>query len=222
MPRYEPLPSNANTANTAPEPPRYQPLNVENPNPPSAPLRHTTRQRSPFNCTCFFDVLDPCIRNANNIIPDKKKVAGYLSGFLFGIAWWIFIDGAVFNAVKSSNPDSKMNTLAVEDWIPGILSTLALFVVNLIDRESLSADDSAYESGNVAMKARACAFSGIAIAFGSIGGALAIFSLKYVIPGYEGDALYLGQAIAAQSILIFASSMVLWFGKNSTDGQISL
>jgi hypothetical protein len=81
--------------------------------------------------------------------------------------------------------------LAVEDWIPGVLSTVALVIVNLIDRESLSADDSAYDGTNVAMKARAFAFMGITIALGSLGGALAILSLKYIIPGYQGDAMYL-------------------------------
>jgi hypothetical protein len=27
-------------------------------------------------------------------------ITGYLSGLLFAIGWWIFIDGAVFNAKK--------------------------------------------------------------------------------------------------------------------------
>jgi hypothetical protein len=106
------------------------------------------------------------------------------------LGWWIFIDGAVFNSVKAT-PDAHFQTLAVEDWIPGVLSTVALIIVNLIDRESLSADDSAYDGTNVAMKARAFAFMGITIALGSLGGALAILSLKYIIPGYQGDAMYL-------------------------------
>lgn len=84
-----------------------------------------------------------------------------------------------------------MNTLTFEDWIPGILSTFALLVVNVIDRESLTADDFSYDGTNVAVKARLCAFGGITIALGSVGGALAILTLKYIIPGFKGDALYL-------------------------------
>jgi hypothetical protein len=61
----------------------------------------------------------------------------------------------------------------------------------MIDRESLNAEDEAYDGSNVAVKARACAFFGITIGLGSIGGALAIFSLKYIIPGIEGDGFYL-------------------------------
>ena len=59
-------------------------------------------------------------------------VSGYASGFLFALGWWIFIDGAVFNAVHSAHPSvpgrQPFQTLAFEDWIPGILSTLALFM----------------------------------------------------------------------------------------------
>jgi hypothetical protein len=84
-----------------------------------------------------------------------------------------------------------MIPLSGEDWIPGILSTFALILVNLIDRESLGADDLAYDGNNVAMKARAFAFFGITVALGSLGGALAILSLKYIIPGLSGDAMYL-------------------------------
>jgi hypothetical protein len=120
--------------------------------------------------------------------PTKKAITGYTSGLLFALGWWIFIDGAVFNAVRRQD---NWQTLAVEDWVPGILSTMALLIVNMIDRESLSADDSAYDGTNVAMKARGCAFTGITIALGSLGGALAILSLKYIIPGYQGDAMYL-------------------------------
>ncbi len=70
-----------------------------------------------------------------------------------------------------------------------------------------------YDGSNVAMKARGCAFAGITISLGSAGGALAILTLKYIIPGYAGNAMYLGVCITLQNFLIFISSMVFWFGK---------
>ena len=93
----------------------------------------------------------------------------------------------------------------------------------MIDRESLNAEDDHYDGSNVAVKARACAFFGITVALGSLGGALAILSLKYIIPGLSGDEMYLvtifnkGQAITVQNFMIFISSMILWFGRNSHD-----
>jgi hypothetical protein len=70
-----------------------------------------------------------------------------------------------------------MNTIAFEDCIPGVVSTIALIIVNLIDPEtffefnySLSAEDFMYDGSGVAWKARFCAFLGVTMALGSIGG----------------------------------------------------
>ena len=117
---------------------------------------------------------------------------------MFAIGWWLFIDGIAYN---HSHPNPSI--LAFEDWIPGITSTIALIIVNLIDRHVLSADDYEYGSDGVAWKARAVAFFGVTLALGSIGGALAILTLKYIIPGVHGDGFYLGQTIALQSFFIF-------------------
>ena len=46
--------------------------------------------------------------------------------------------------------------------------------MNLIDKDRLTADDFAYSGSHVASKARACAFFGVTVALGSIGGALVI------------------------------------------------
>ena len=42
----------------------------------------------------------------------------------------------------------------------------------MIDKERLNADEYSYSGGSVASKARACAFFGVTVALGSIGGAL--------------------------------------------------
>ena len=81
----------------------------------------------------------------------------------------------------------------------------------------MGADDSLYDGSNVAMKARGCAFAGITMALGSVGGALAILTLKFIIPGFEGDSMYLGICITLQNFLIFISSMIFWFGRNQEE-----
>ena len=97
--------------------------------------------------------------------------------------------------------------LVLVDVTDSIIYNLLLFYysVNVVDRESLNADDSAYGGSNVAIKARAIAFTGIAMGFGSIGGALAIFILKFLIPGRIGDALYL-VSIISKAITFLQSS----------------
>ncbi|TPX57874.1 hypothetical protein SpCBS45565_g08136 [Spizellomyces sp. 'palustris'] len=125
-------------------------------------------------------------------------LALYLKGRTldFAIGWWIFIDGVVFSSTR--DPPLPVQ-IRFEDWIPGVLSTIALII------DMLSADDSSFSGTNVATKARGCAFVGVSMALGALGGALAVTSLKYILPGYKGDAFYFGICIAAQNFLIFVS-----------------
>lgn len=131
MPRYEPTPAEqesllpqAGPPASAPAPARYQQLGVEsNPTPYSRNPR-----RSPFVCAGCTNALFPIVHDLfNHLIPSRKAITGYFSGFLFALGWWIFIDGCVYNSVKYV-PGSNMNTLAFEDWVPGVLSTIALIV----------------------------------------------------------------------------------------------
>ncbi|KAI8905998.1 hypothetical protein EDD86DRAFT_193613 [Gorgonomyces haynaldii] len=191
---------------------RYQPLQVD----------AEPRRRNPFYCAGCFGVLSSWLSAiAGPVLPTRQQVTGYTSGFLFALGWWIFIDACAFNGYLLGQGTKDVLTLSFEDWVPGIVSTLSLVIVNMIDRETLGADDFQYESSSVAWKARACAFFGITLALGALGGALAILSLKYIIPGRQGDAFYLGQGITVQNFLIFASSMVLWFGRNSSDDPLA-
>lgn len=169
----------------------------------------SSRVRSPFLCSACLPSF-----STDFVLPDRKMLTGYISGLLFAASWWLLIDAAVLNSVRKLDLDPII-------WLPGILSTVSLIIVNLIDRQSLSGDDNSYDSANVGVKARAIAFVGLTVGLGSIGGALAILSLKFIIPGLEGAAMYLGIAVSVQSFLIFFSSMSFWFGRNSNaEGSI--
>ncbi|KAJ3225109.1 hypothetical protein HDU81_008145 [Chytriomyces hyalinus] len=129
-----------------------------------------------------------------------------------------FICSALFSAcfarVAKLFPSRTM-AVGFEDWLPGILSTISLIIVNLIDKDSLNADDFSYSGSNVACKARACAFIGITMAMGALGGSFAILALKYLMPGLSGEDIYFGVMVTLQNIFIFVGSMTLWFGRNT-------
>ncbi|KAI9349013.1 hypothetical protein BDR26DRAFT_798933 [Obelidium mucronatum] len=146
------------------------------------------------------------------VFPQRAKAVGYSSGFLFALGWWLFVDGLCFAATR---PGGESPHVRFEDWLPGLLSTLSLVIVNLIDKDSLNADDFSYSGSNVACKARACAFIGITMAMGALGGSFAILALKYLVPGLSGEDIYFGIMITLQNIFIFVGSMTLWFGRNS-------
>ncbi|KAJ1334401.1 hypothetical protein BSLG_007556 [Batrachochytrium salamandrivorans] len=189
-------------------------------------------RRSPFYCGGLCLSFRGIFAQSSAILLHlHRQAVGYIAGALFAIGWWLFIDGMAFNGSVAGK--IAVVQTGFEDWLPGIISTLALIMqvvtflayhyVNLIDRETLNADDFEYSGPSTACKARACAFLGVTMALGSLGGALAVLSLKFIIPGISGDAFYLGQAITLQNFLIFLSSMILWFGRNSHDeGAITL
>ncbi len=197
MPRYQRLAGTAESSN-----PDQQHLLTEG---------RRSRTISPFYCPCI-PVLFSTSRFISSL-PNKAEIVGYLSGILFSIGWWTFIDGIVYTSTKETPVPIRF-----EDFIPGILSTIALIMVNLIDRDALNADDFTFSGDHIASKARAFAFVGVTVALGSIGGACALLVFKYIIPGYTADdQVYFGETILVQNILIFLSSMILWFGRNTQE-----
>ncbi|KAI9002740.1 hypothetical protein BC832DRAFT_106691 [Gaertneriomyces semiglobifer] len=206
--------------------PRYQPLSLGSPTTPSTNTNTIPRSTSHSSGSRRRTVLPPALHNClaslsqSPYIPSRSQIIGYISGTLFAVAWWVFFDGILFSATRE--PPVPV-TVRFEDWIPGLLSTISLIIVNLIDKHMLSGDaedswaggSSFASSSSVAGKARGCAFLGVSMALGALGGAAAILCLKYILPGYEGDSLYLGISIIVQNVMIFFSSMVLWFGRNS-------
>jgi hypothetical protein len=102
--------------------------------------------------------------------------------------------------------------------LPGVFSTFSLIIVNLVNKESLSGgSDFGFESDNVAVKSRAIAFIGATMGLGAIGGALTITIIKTILAKKILQASYLGTTVVVSNFMIFAGSMVLWFGRNSFD-----
>ncbi|KAJ3384344.1 hypothetical protein CcCBS67573_g03332 [Chytriomyces confervae] len=182
------------------------------------PISTGTQQRyrpaqSPFICSALFTA---CFARVAKLFPSRTMAVGYSSGMLFAMGWWLFIDGVVYASTRNKD---ELPAVRFEDWLPGILSTLSLIIVNLIDKDSLNADDFSYSGSNVACKARACAFIGITMAMGALGGSFAILALKYLMPGLSGEDIYFGVMVSLQNVFIFVGSMTLWFGRNTGNGS---
>ncbi|KAI8831326.1 hypothetical protein BJ741DRAFT_617318 [Chytriomyces cf. hyalinus JEL632] len=169
--------------------------------------------QSPFICSALFTA---CFARVAKLFPSRTMAVGYSSGMLFAMGWWLFIDGVVYASTRNKD---ELPAVRFEDWLPGILSTLSLIIVNLIDKDSLNADDFSYSGSNVACKARACAFIGITMAMGALGGSFAILALKYLMPGLSGEDIYFGVMVSLQNVFIFVGSMTLWFGRNTGNGS---
>ncbi|PVU94265.1 hypothetical protein BB561_002673 [Smittium simulii] len=138
--------------------------------------------------------------------------ATYFSGAL--VCWWFFIDGLV---VAANTPDFGVS-IGIEDWIPGILATFGMLIINSIDLSSLS-DDNGFEYGasRLANRVKLMLFIGIALIAGGVAGSFAILVIKYINGGEAANkVIYTGLTVVMQTCLVMTSSFILWLS-NRTD-----
>lgn len=109
-----------------------------------------------------------------SLTPSRTKTVGVIAGLFFSIGWWVFFDAFIYTTHGGNETDPAPRVpIRVEDWIPGVVSTLALIIVNLIEKEVLTGEtDDFYSGSHTSAKARLCAFVGLTMALGSICGAV--------------------------------------------------
>ncbi|ORY99326.1 hypothetical protein BCR43DRAFT_489090 [Syncephalastrum racemosum] len=146
----------------------------------------------------------------------KARLIGiYTAGILFALAWWLFIDGVV---TLSLLPDRKVAP-GFEDWAPGIVTTLGMIIVSLIDKEALRGstwDDYA------PLRARLFLFLGFAMMAGGFAGSVSVLTVKYVMHDYDQMNSYLGVMDVAQCSLLMLSTAVLWLSQQSQQEHLQL
>uniref|UniRef100_A0A1D1XQZ2 Vacuolar protein sorting-associated protein 68 n=1 Tax=Anthurium amnicola TaxID=1678845 RepID=A0A1D1XQZ2_9ARAE len=146
-------------------------------------------------------------------LTEKKREAGvYISGGLFAIGWWFFIDAVVYsNYCKSKGENVPI--MNFEEWMCGILSTLGMIIINLINKSHLTTYGSYGYDGN--MYARLFLFVGFAALAGGLAGSFTILILKYIVN--ETPHTYFGVALIIQNLSIMFSTFILWIAQSSDD-----
>ncbi|KAJ1720547.1 Vacuolar protein sorting-associated protein 68 [Coemansia erecta] len=135
----------------------------------------------------------------------------YISGALFTLGWWFFIDGLVL----ARTTESPVH-VGFEDWLPGILCTLGMIITNSIDLQLLrDSDGFGYASSSLAGKAKLTLFIGIALLAGGVAGSITILAIKYIVPEVEPQVLYIGFTNVIQTMSVLLASVILWFVHNS-------
>ena len=107
------------------------------------------------------------------------SVGSLVAGFLFGIAWLVWIDGVAFAAHEGYGVNGV-------HWLPGILQTLALFMVNVINWSALT-EDAFMDEGRGA-KVKCWIFTSFVFAFSGLIGAIWILVAESNAPLAEGEA----------------------------------
>ncbi|PWN89424.1 UPF0220-domain-containing protein [Acaromyces ingoldii] len=175
---------------------------------------------------------------------NKRSAGIYASGALFSLAWWIFFDAVILSAVRSRAPlppdqggpppgdgdgDEWLPpavSVTFSDWIPGLLATLGMIVVNLIDKSilaevggfggmSFGGGGGGFGGDGVQWRARLFLFVGFALLAGGLAGSVTLLTIKYIVadlpPGYE----YYGLASVIQNAAIMLSTVLLWISQST-------
>lgn len=162
----------------------------------------------------------------------KRQLGIYLSGALFALGWWFFLDASIISSMRRRVPkdpsvpyEPPATYITFADWVPGLCGTLGMIVVNLIDKQHLTDVGAAFSFGggggggfsgdSVQWRARLFLFIGFALMAGGLAGSITVLTVKYLVPylpeGYE----YYGVANVIQNASIMFSTVLLWLSQNT-------
>ncbi|KAG4303130.1 hypothetical protein PCANB_000505 [Pneumocystis canis] len=147
--------------------------------------------------------------------PFIRNIGIYTCGILFSSGWWFFIDSILYS--KIVNTGNVHITLI--DWIPLILSTFGMIIINSIDKNKLISNTFIYTEYHIVWKARLLLFLGFSLLASGLAGSLTIFILKYVIHNYPFQTLYMGIENIISNVLIMLSTIILWATLNHENNQ---
>mmetsp|Transcript_16776 Transcript_16776/g.50120 ORF Transcript_16776/g.50120 Transcript_16776/m.50120 type:complete len:164 (-) Transcript_16776:508-999(-) len=144
--------------------------------------------------------------NWDEITATAQQWAPLLSGAVFGAGWWCFVDGLVYSKVV------LQETVPATFWLPGIVATIALVLMNLVPRESLTSEEYSYDEDTLT-KARCWLFMSYLVAFGAVGSAGAVFT-KAVTNHVH---VSMGVGCLLQSGFVLMSALLFWAFRTPRD-----
>ncbi|KAJ7130794.1 hypothetical protein C8R43DRAFT_1025033 [Mycena crocata] len=150
----------------------------------------------------------------------RRTVGVYISGVLFTLANWVFLDACIVSAHAKApwgQPDTPVPVhVTFVDWVPGICSLLGFLVINLIDKDRIRGEDGFGDSRAV-WRARLFLFLGFALMAGGLAGSVTVLVLKYVMPDHAEQFKYYGYANVSQNVALMLSVIVLWMAQNASN-----
>eukprot|EP01104_Vermistella_antarctica_P020543 TRINITY_DN8829_c0_g1_i1.p1 TRINITY_DN8829_c0_g1~~TRINITY_DN8829_c0_g1_i1.p1 ORF type:complete len:144 (+),score=23.81 TRINITY_DN8829_c0_g1_i1:178-609(+) len=133
----------------------------------------------------------------------KREVFSIGSGILFGLGWWILVDGAVYSTFKQD--------FGIEWYLymPAVVATLALMMINVVSLEDMSA--SSLFSEGVEKTVRVWLFFSFTVAFGACAAMLVFVALSLF------DSTYAAVTFCVQPIVVFISALFLLYSRKTSD-----
>lgn len=139
-----------------------------------------------------------------------SSLASLVAGLLFGIGWLLWIDGVAFVGTEYDKAVSGAH------YIPGFMSTIALFMLNLISWEAVSESYSLMEDGGGAF-AKCWVFFAFCLSFAGVIGAIWILVAEMNHPDWEAGSVSVAVRGLLQNLMIFGSSLLFRIARIKSD-----
>lgn len=155
--------------------------------------------------------------NLSNSFSSQALRAGgvYLSGALYAAAFYLILDSALWSRHK--NPSDLH--IGFVDWIPLLLGSLGMAVINLVEKTRLNSGVtfSSEYSGSENWQAKVVLFMGFAFLSGGLAGSVVILVLRYLLHHHSTPVLNMGISNVLSSVSVMASCASLWIAQNLQD-----
>uniref|UniRef100_A0A6B2LPA9 Transmembrane protein 50A n=1 Tax=Arcella intermedia TaxID=1963864 RepID=A0A6B2LPA9_9EUKA len=134
---------------------------------------------------------------------------------MFSVGWWLWIDGHVY-----SNTFAEAGEVTFWHYVPGICSTLALIMLNLVDLKDLGGISWGFAEDGRQTRIRLWFFLSLVIAFGSLIGAVWSASVHW----FDARLPYQwpGVALIVQNVCIFASALLYRFNAPPQESEFNV
>eukprot|EP00877_Chromochloris_zofingiensis_P002392 jgi/Chrzof1/12153/Cz06g23030.t1 len=139
---------------------------------------------------------------------EKAKSYGpIVAGALFGAGWWFWVDAVVCNSHK----------VPADQYIPGIVATLALVMINCIRRDDLQ-DYDPFDDGGFC-RSRFWLFLSYVVSFAAVVGAVWVLLHRYALNPEQAGEIWPGVAGVFQVACILGSGLLFFVSRTPADGE---
>lgn len=145
-----------------------------------------------------------------------RTIGVYLSGAFYALGFYSLLDSALF----SSHGNGSIVHVKFPDWLPFIVSSLGMLIINLVDKARLQGDGSAsfsFGGSQADWQAKVVLFLGFASLAGGLAGSIVILVLKYTVPKFPMPTLGMGILNVVANASVMISCIFLWAAQNIED-----
>jgi len=146
----------------------------------------------------------------------RGDIMAYLSGVIFATGWWLWIDAHAW--VISINGGNNPTDVTFWHYVPGIVSTLAILLINAISWDDLGGMSFSPAFDDVQGRVRVWFFLSLVIGFSGIIAAIWI-GVEHWLSNADAKYTWPGIVLIFQNVLIFISAVLLRFSRPMKSSQ---